>query len=151
MYKRVLVPVDYSETSKEALMEAVRLVRDLEGSHLHLIHVLDLTQFSWSASAPVDTSRVQEELRTEGQTLLDGLVKDLDMGGATVDTKLVDVWGGAFAKGILDEAEAYNADLIVMGTHGYTGVTHLLLGSVAQGVIRGSQVPVLLVRTPAKA
>lgn len=150
MYQRILVPVDNSQTSKDALLEAARLIQNGKDAVLRMIHVIDLTQFSWSANAPVDTANLQQELKQSGQALLDTLHTEIEIGQASLETGVVEAWGGAFAKGILEEAARWNADLIVMGTHGHSGVTHLLLGSVAEGVVRGSTVPVLLVRTPKK-
>lgn len=148
MYKRILVPVDNSSTSKNALAEAVALAQHTKNTVLHLIHVVDLTQFNWSTDVPLDTTVLQHALTQSGQTILEKLQADIPAGEVRVETSVVEVAGSAFATGILQIAEQWRADLIVMGTHGYHGVTHLLLGSVAEGVVRAANIPILLVRTP---
>jgi nucleotide-binding universal stress UspA family protein len=145
MYQRILVPVDKSETSQQALIEAARLA-DNQNAILRLAHVIDLAQFAWGANEFVDVSQLQQGLREAGQIILNELVALLTTYNLHIETTLIEIWGGALAKGIVDETRRWGADLVVMGTHGYSGLTHLLLGSVAEGVMRATDVPILLVR-----
>lgn len=148
MYKHILVPVDKSETSQLALFEAARLAVDCNAT-VRITHVIDLAQFAWGANEFVDVSQLQQGLREAGQTVLDARMAEIAHYNIKVEATLIEVWGGALAKGIVDEAANWPADLIVMGTHGYSGLTHLILGSVAEGVMRAATVPILLVRNPA--
>ncbi|QZA79579.1 universal stress protein [Deefgea piscis] len=150
MYQRILVPVDHSDTSAAALQEAKRLAGE-QRAVLRLIHVIDLAQFAWSANEFLDVPQLQASLRVGGQALLDSRAEELRALGLTVDVALVEIWGGQIARTIVDEGEKWHAELLVMGTHGYGGLTHLLLGSVAEGVLRYAKTPVLLVRAPEHA
>jgi nucleotide-binding universal stress UspA family protein len=145
MYQRILVPVDKSETSKRALLEAARLA-DNQQAILRVAHVIDLAQFAWGANELVDVSQLQQGLREAGHHILNELVLLLNAYNLHIETALIEIWGGALSEGIIEETRRCKADLIVMGTHGYSGLTHLLLGSVAEGVMRATDVPILLVR-----
>ena len=147
MYQRILVPVDHSDTSAAALREAKRLAAD-QHAVVRLVHVIDLAQFAWSANEFLDVPQLQASLRNGGQTLLDERASEMTALGLSVETGMLEIWGGQIAKSLVDEATSWQAELLVMGTHGYGGLTHLLLGSVAEGVLRQTKIPVLLVRAP---
>lgn len=147
MYQRILVPVDHSDTSAAALQEAKRLANE-QHAVVRLVHVIDLAQFAWSANEFLDVPQLQASLRQGGQALLDSHAAELRELGLTVEVELLEIWGGLIARSLVDEAEKWKAELLVMGTHGYGGLTHLLLGSVAEGVLRITKTPVLLVRAP---
>ncbi|MGL6042222.1 MAG: universal stress protein [Deefgea sp.] len=147
MYQRILVPVDHSDTSAAALQEAKHLASE-QKAIVRLVHVIDLAQFAWSANEFLDVPQLQASLRQGGQTLLDSRAEELRAMGLTVEVDLLEIWGGQIARSLVDEAEKWQAELLVMGTHGYGGLTHLLLGSVAEGVLRITKTPVLLVRAP---
>ncbi len=147
MYQRILVPVDHSDTSAAALQEAKHLASE-QKAVVRLVHVIDLAQFAWSANESLDVPQLQASLRQGGQTLLDSRADELRAVGLTVEVDLLEIWGGQIARSLVDEAEKWQAELLVMGTHGYGGLTHLLLGSVAEGVLRITKTPVLLVRAP---
>ncbi|GHD59032.1 universal stress protein [Jeongeupia chitinilytica] len=145
MYERILVPVDDSETSAAALREAVKVACNQRAT-VKIVHVIDLAQFAWSANEFLDVPQLQEALRRAGQRVLDQQAEVLKAAGVEVEIELLEAWGGNLARAIVDEADKWQAQLIVMGTHGYGGLTHMLLGSVAEGVIHVTPVPVLLVR-----
>lgn len=145
MYQSILVPIDDSHTSRQALQEAVRFVKD-QHARLRLVNVIDLAQFSWGGAEFVDVGQLQQGLRENAGKLLDEVKSQLAAQGVEAQTAVVEVWGGPFYQGILDEAKRWPADIIVMGTHGWTGLDHLLMGSVAEGVVRHSSLPVLLIR-----
>ncbi|UXY14025.1 universal stress protein [Chitiniphilus purpureus] len=150
MYQRILVPVDDSETSAAAVREATRFACEQHAA-IRLIHVIDLAQFAWSANEFLDVPQLQESLRSSGTRLLERYAAGLRESGLAAEQQLLEAWGGNLAQAIVDDAGKWGADLIAMGTHGFGGLTHLLLGSVAEGVMRATPVPVLLVRTPAHA
>lgn len=147
MYQRILVPIDHSDTSAAALQEAKQLANE-QHAIVRLVHVIDLAQFAWSANEFLDVPQLQSSLREGGQSLLDSRAEELRVAGLTVEVELLEIWGGQIARTLVEEGEKWQAELLVMGTHGYGGLTHLLLGSVAEGVLRFTKIPVLLVRTP---
>lgn len=148
-YQRILVPIDNSESSKRAIMEAKRFAHST--AKFRFIHVVDLAQFAWwNSSQFIDITLLQQGLKVAGQDILEQTKTLMALPEAVVETKLIEIWGGSLAKGILEDAVAWQADLIVMATHGHGALTHLLLGSVAEGVIFESDIPVLLVRAPEK-
>ncbi|TJZ65425.1 universal stress protein [Chitiniphilus eburneus] len=150
MYQRILVPVDDSETSAAAVREATRFACE-QKAVIRLVHVIDLAQFAWSANEFLDVPQLQEALRKSGRQLLERHAEALREAGLNPEQDLLEAWGGNMAQTIVDEANKWKAELIAMGTHGFGGLTHLLLGSVAEGVMRATTVPILLVRTPNNA
>lgn len=149
MYQRILVPVDNSATSHNALEEALRFAKS-EKAVLRLVHVIDLAQFAWSANEFLDVPQLQAALKEGGQQVLADSLARVREHDVEAETALLETWGGILAKAIVEDANSWKADLIVMGTHGYGGLTHMLLGSVAEGVMRHTPVPVLLVRNKEK-
>jgi nucleotide-binding universal stress UspA family protein len=153
MYQRILVAVDGSEDATRALMQALvvcRLVRAaasgtsaeasgsaandaaaIEPPSLRLLYVLD---------DALDTS----ELLAEGNAALGNGVELAWEGGVAAEHAVVPAAGRALATVILADARDFAADLIVLGTHGRKGLRRAILGSVAEGVVRESHIPVLL-------
>jgi nucleotide-binding universal stress UspA family protein len=145
MYKRILVPIDGSSTSERALQEAIKLI-DAQPAQLRLVHVVDDLQFL-DTEGYVDYAELREMTRKIGARSLakaEAIAKQADI---TVETSLLEANGERIAQVIDAEADSWSADLIVIGTHGRSGFNHLLFGSVAEGVVRGASVPVLLVRS----
>ncbi|MGC2049239.1 MAG: universal stress protein [Gallionella sp.] len=145
MYQRILVPVDGSATSERALQEAIKLAAG--NSLLRLVYVLEeIYSLDAEAYAFVDYPALQEAMRNTGERILAQGAKKVQQSGSKVETAVLDVSGERVASVIDSEAMNWRADLIVIGTHGRSGISRLLLGSVAEGVARGTSVPVLLVR-----
>ena len=145
---RILVPTDFSGDAEAAFRYAVDLAKPF-GAIVELLHVVEdpLAAGMWSA----------EIYTTEIAGLQINLVKDAEarLRGIIADTKTPirmasEVRTGAAGATILDAARDHHADLIVMGTKGRTGFAHLLMGSVAERVVRLAPCPVLTVRTGAK-
>ena len=126
MYKRVLVPVDGSAISDHALDEAVNLTKG-HPVELKIVFIGSDDESSREVIELAMTRAVNAGLRPESGLL-----------GKFETEEIADV--------ILQEAKEWAADLIVMGTHGRRGMAHMFLGSVAEGVIRISPVPVLVIR-----
>lgn len=145
MYQRILVPVDGSETAERALQEALALVG---GKGLvRLVYVLE-EAYMLDAEALnfIDYAALRTAMKKTGERVLDQAAAKARNSGVAVETALLDAGGGQIA-GVIDaDAKNWPADLIVIGTHGRSGLSRLLMGSVAEGVVRGSHVPVLLVR-----
>ena len=114
---RILVPTDFGQASDAALAQARELATALQAS-LHLVHVLDDAQRADAVATSLEAALGYETVLLSGPT----------------------------ARTIVEYATDRAFDLIVMGTHGRTGVAHLLLGSVAEQVVRTAPCPVLTVR-----
>lgn len=147
MYAKILVPVDDSPTSEAGLNEAVRLAR-LCGSTLRLLHVVEkLPYFPESVLYEVEPQPAAD-VAVEGKALLDRLAERVRSEGLAVDTLLVASAGRQLDAYVNEQAKAWAAELVVLGTHGRRGVERILGGSVAEQVVRHTDVPVLLVRRP---
>ncbi|ADJ14782.1 universal stress protein [Halalkalicoccus jeotgali] len=141
MYDRILVPTDGSAGVERAIEQAAALA-DVHGATIHAVFVVNTASF---ASLPMETSweGVSDMLREDGEKALERVRQIADRYGVPVETALIE---GTPSKEVVRYAEAEGCDLIVMGTHGRGGIDRLLLGSVAERVVRGSPVPVLTVR-----
>jgi len=146
MYERILVPVDGSDTSKRGLKEAIRLAGE-QGARLKCLHVIDEHFLAHDYLGFAYMPDLFETLRKNGETILEEASEQAEKGGVPVESVIRESGGIRVSETILDEANTWAADLIVMGTHGRRGISHLALGSDAELVVRGSTVPVLLVRT----
>lgn len=145
MFKRILVAVDGSHTSELALQEAIRLGKELQ-SQLRVVHVVDEVTLNWPEGGNFEV--VMEAFRKAGCEVLAKAEGELHKAGLTTETKLLEIvtLGHRVAEEIANDAAAWPADLIIIGSHGRRGVSRLLLGSVAEGVSRVSQTPVLIIR-----
>lgn len=149
MYRRILVPVDGSDTAKKGLNEAVKLAEALE-SELRIIHIVDDSALALNPEAGVAAAPLVEDFAEAGRQILEEARALAEAAGAPAGIVLHENFTGRVADLIVDEANKWGADLIVMGTHGRRGIRHAVLGSDAEAVVRGAKVPVLLVRTPRK-
>jgi len=146
MYQRILVTADGSSTSDLAVHEAAKLAK-AQGATLRLIHVADSVALdAYREFAP--PQGLGEAARRAGAKILENAQTLARKHGIEAEAKLLEI--STFAQHIpemiADEAKTWPADLIVIGTHGRRGVRHLLLGSVAEGVVRCAAAPVLLIR-----
>ncbi|EKU37706.1 universal stress protein [Acinetobacter sp. AYS6] len=144
LYQHILVPIDGSETSMIAMKEAIKLGKALN-SKITVVQVMALDPFI--ADVYVKTGQTNELIERTRTYLLDILEKakqEFSHEGISVETKLLE--GFVVHEEIIQAAQDLNADLIVMGSHGRTGVRKLVLGSVAQKVLGESHIPVLIVR-----
>ncbi|MBI1174257.1 MAG: universal stress protein [Sideroxydans sp.] len=144
MYQRILVPVDGSETSDSALHEAIRFAQQ-HNATLRLVHVIEDARFFESESM-IDYSTLQDMARRSGEQVLSRAATAVQQAGLTAETDLLELDGRRVENLIVAEAKRWPADLIVIGTHGRSGVSRLLFGSVAEGVVRGAHIPILLIR-----
>ena len=147
MYKRILVPIDGSDTGRRGLKEAIALATGQKAT-LCLLHVTNDFPFMSEMPRAFDFEEYREELQQYGRNLLEDGKKLAASLGLEVETLLRDLKGGRVADAILQEAKSSGCDLIVIGTHGRRGFSRALLGSDAESVLRDSPVPVLLVRAP---
>lgn len=143
MYKRILVPVDGSPTSRLGLEEAVKLAKDQQAA-LRIVHVANDWLMVSPDAAGADTGPAVEALHAAGESILDEAEKVARSAGVHAQTVLVKEIGEPAGAQIVKQAAQWPADLIVCGTHGRRGVRRLLMGSDAEYIIRHSPVPVLL-------
>jgi universal stress protein A len=150
MFNRILVPTDFSPPS-DAALEYARILAAKFGSTLRILHVIDdpsaSSEFVADGFAP-STEDIQAALLEHARKSLDRLMNLVDRSryNAHVDAVI-----GTPAEAIINYASATGTSLIVMGTHGRTGLAHLLMGSVAEQVVRTAPCPVLTVRQVAVA
>ncbi|MEN3974491.1 universal stress protein [Emcibacter sp. SYSU 3D8] len=148
MYKRILVPVDGSDASNLGLREAMKLSG--QDTRLRLLHAVEgFLPVGGVAVEGYYAGNILETFRKEGEEILRKAKALLNEHGLTVETEMVENLGGGTAKIIVNDAETWGADLIVLGTHGRRGLKRLVMGSDAEEVVRLAPVPVLLVRVPA--
>jgi len=141
VFQKILVPTDGSEFTVEAIRTAMELAK-CTGGTITALYVIDQTLFM---SVPVDSaiSSVYAVLKKEGQDAVDfvrGMGAEM---GIEVNEKIMD---GSPVKTILEVSADH--DIVVMGTLGPTGMSKLLMGSVAEKVVRHSKRPVMVIRSP---
>jgi nucleotide-binding universal stress UspA family protein len=141
--KKILVPVDFSDFSKQALESAAEIA-ELRGAKITVMHVMVEPQTSVPYEVYIDWKKVREDIGKDAEKLLDEMIEKVGIKGE-VERKLI--WGEP--AGVVNEtAEKGDYDLIVMATHGRTGLSRPFLGSVAEIVIRHAHCPVLVMRNP---
>lgn len=145
-FKRILVPLDGSSLSERALPAARTLAQKFE-SHVILLRVLDIPTPTAPTSHPEVTigwvREARQQAHAEAESYLEGIQEDLCEEG--IDTRIL-LRDRSPAEDILDVAGAEDIDLIVMSTHGRSGLGRRAFGSFAEKVARHSLCPVLLVR-----
>ncbi|MFB6082832.1 MAG: universal stress protein [Halorientalis sp.] len=144
MYERILVPTDGSDHAERAAEHALALARVFDAT-VRVISVVDLE----GAAGPFDAGGVSDEfvdeLEAEARDAIDGIA-------ALADGQFrAEVLEGRPADAIVDDAREFGADLIVMGTHGRTGVHRYVVGSVTERVVRLADAPVLTARAGIEA
>jgi nucleotide-binding universal stress UspA family protein len=144
MYQRILVPVDGSDTSRAAVQEACRFAQ-LHGSRVKLVHVIEDVRF-FDAEGMIDYTTLQDIAKRSGEQALAQAQDIAAQAGITAETALLESGGERIENVIVAESLRWQADLIVIGTHGRSGVSRLLFGSVAEGVVRSASTPILLIR-----
>lgn len=146
MYQRIFVPVDSSTPSTLALDEAIKLAKSL-GSKLIIAHGVDLPLYGRGNPEVLDSSAMEQPQVDAAHHTLQNACAHARAAGLEIEEVLLENRGDPISSTLLDAAHKAHAELIIMGTHGRTGIMHLLLGSVAEGVLRAADLPVLLVRS----
>jgi len=147
MYERRLVPVDGSEPSNRGLQEAIRLAKAL-GSEVRLVHIVDDTPLALNPESGMATAPLVADFAEGGKAILEDARRLAQAEGIDAAVVLHESFSGRVADLIVEEARKWRAEIIVMGTHGRRGVSHVVLGSDAEAVMQRAEVPVLLVRSP---
>lgn len=138
MYDRILLPTDGSEGTNRAVEQAIDLAVET-GAELHVLFVVEDMPY---APEMMD-DQVEMRLREIGKEALEDIRERADKAGVDVESTVED---GTPHRTILNYADSEDIDLIVMGTHGRSGLDRYLLGSVTERIVRSSETPVLTVR-----
>jgi universal stress protein A len=146
-YRVLVVPYDFSDHARAALKEAAGLARRL-GGDLHLVHVVQSPLYMYSFAYAGEAAAVippidMTEIREAAMKSLRDVIAELDIPGK-VEPHVLE--GASVAETLRETAVDLGADLIVMGTHGRTGLAHAFLGSVAERTLRSAPCPVLTVQ-----
>lgn len=149
MYHKILLATDGSPTSQLALREAAKLAR--EGATLKVVTVVvnPVVVFPTPYGINYDAGLIRNAALESGRAALESAIQQLDELGIQAEGDLIDLsetTSTNVAAALLEEACDWPADLVVIGTHGHSGVKRFFLGSVAEQFIRCSGTPVLLVR-----
>lgn len=142
MYKKILVPLDGSSLAEEVLTHAKALAYS-EGAEIVLLRIATNPALEFAFADPALAQSVITQLETEAQKYIDDMITTLKNDGFKVSGIIAE---GAIAEMILQISEDIQADTIAMSTHGRTGPSQWLIGSVAHRVVRSSKVPVMLIR-----
>ena len=134
--QHIQVPVDFSHDSEHAVEAAIGLAQQFEArvTLLHAIHIPE--------AAEVNLAAYMDKIRSEADQSMTSRLQRVQEAGVTAEAVTVI---GAPSQTIVDTARDRRADLIVMGTHGRTGLRHMLIGSVAERVVRLAPCPVMVV------
>ncbi|MBF6990006.1 MULTISPECIES: universal stress protein [Cupriavidus] len=148
MYQTILVAIDGSNCGNRALEEAIRLA-SLCKARLEIVHVVDNGYLMYDVGFST-MADLRPALVNAGTALLSEAEARARGNGLVCSTHLVNdiLVAGDIASAIHAEAQRTHAELVVVGTHGRRGVRRLVMGSVAEGLVRDAKVPVLLVRAP---
>ncbi|OQW41133.1 MAG: universal stress protein [Proteobacteria bacterium SG_bin4] len=144
MYQRIIVPIDGSTTSEYALDEAIKFAQQ-QKAHIIVLHVIEDVLFSENDDY-INYAELVHALRANGEKILARAQNKMRQAGIEHETKLLVAQGQRVVDVIINEAKNQSADLIIIGTHGRTGFSRILLGSVAEGLARTSHIPILLIR-----
>lgn len=145
MYKHILAPVDGSDISTKALQEAIKLAKN-QRAMLRIFHVIDESIVDY-AGIGLNYAIYESSVKEYGHKIIKDM-SALAKEHCQFETRVIELkaFEGSVEEKIVLEAQEWPADLIVLGTHGRRGLSHLLLGSVAEGVMRAASIPVLLIR-----
>lgn len=145
-YQHILVPVDGSPTSLVAVEHAINFAKTLN-SKITLVQVLTLDPYI--AAEYLSSTQTNDLIERARKSILDNLAtaeQKFTEAGITVDVQLLE--GQVIQNELLKAAKSLNVDLIIMGSHGRTGLKKLFLGSVTQNILSETDIPVLVVRLP---
>lgn len=139
--RSILVPTDFSRYSERAYQQA-RSLAERENAQVLLLHVLLSSDLAFGDTPLPMREQLEKEMQIDAEQRLKSIAE-----GQTIPIETLAVWGNPPTE-ICRIAKERDSDLIVMGTHGRTGLTHLFIGSVAERVVRHAPCSVLIVRTP---
>jgi len=139
-FGKILFPTDFSESAENASRYALSLAKKY-GSKVYVIHVIE--PFTYTTEFGLDFSAQLKEMEASARRLLDDVAASIKKNNLDVESALIT--GEPFVE-IIKYARKEQVDLIVMATHGRSGIEHMLMGSVAEKVVRKSPCPVLTIK-----
>jgi nucleotide-binding universal stress UspA family protein len=139
--KKMLVPTDFSERSQKALKYALQFAKQFK-SEITLLHVVEV-RFAGSEAGVVDLIQLESDLRESGKIQLEQLARNVASEMVKIRTE---IRIGIPYMEITEMADEKKIDMLVVSTHGYTGLKHVFMGSTAERIIRHAPCPVLTVR-----
>lgn len=139
--RRILVPVDFSENSRKSVVYAAAFAKQF-GATVTFLHVIQVN-YAYGELGAIDFSALEREMRGGAQKELETLLGETRATGIGVESLIRE---GSPAKVIAEVAAELAIDLLIVSTHGYTGLKHVLMGSIAEHVVRYAPCPVLVVR-----
>jgi nucleotide-binding universal stress UspA family protein len=142
VYNHILVPIDGSGPSAAGVREAIKIARLSKGA-IRLVHVVNEMQAILGGDYSPD---LRDSLLLQAENLVKDVKAEVESQGIKAETLVIDALGGPTGQVIVGHANAWPAQLIVIGTHGRRGLARLVLGSDAEYVVRTASVPVMLVR-----
>jgi nucleotide-binding universal stress UspA family protein len=143
--KRILVPVDFSRTSEAALLYGAAMTKVFEAS-IHLLHVVETIAGAEPLELQIDARKpIEDAIQAKALEDLQRLLSAEDQ--TQLRAEFAVEWGSPLVE-IVRYAKAQSIDLVVMGTHGRSGIKHVIIGSVAENVVRSAPCPVMTVRHP---
>ena len=155
MYKKIMVPLDGSELAECVLPHVEGFIKTCQVSTIVFVRAVKpeaMVSRGAYATGEVDlkiieenTKRIEEEKRSSAKAYLDQVVSRLKQNGVEFQTEVL---VGTVAESLIDYTEANHIDLILIATHGRSGVSRWVRGSIADRILRGSKIPVLMVRAP---
>ncbi|HYA89067.1 MAG TPA: universal stress protein [Nitrospirota bacterium] len=145
--KTILFPTDFSQGARAAMDHAISLAKDYQSKLILLYVIQDISIAEWYIPSSLSATDLMEDMQKSA-------MNEMDKWGAEVSQTVKDVEkmvvrGVPFVE-IIKTAKERHADLIVIGTHGRTGIDHMLFGSTAEKVVRKAACPVLTVRIPGR-
>lgn len=149
MYKHLVVAVDGSETALKALKHASQLA-SVNDAKITLVHVANPAEYMALAPEFLQHESYEAAAVTQGNEVLGAAEAAARADGVNNIAKhllLANKGAREMAQELVDYADAHGADLLVLGTHGRTGLMHLLMGSFAETVMRQSHLPLLVIRS----
>ena len=147
MFKRILIPVDGSDTSNKALIAGLQMARETSAS-VRLVHVVNEMAYL-GGMAPYGTysADLAGMMREGGAKVLTDAMAIAQSAGIEASQVLLEEAGQRLGESVAEAAKRWNADLVVVGSHGRRGLGRVLLGSGAEQILRLAPVPVLVVRS----
>ena len=148
MYKKIMVPLDGSELAECVLSHVQAIASGCRVPSVELVRVVEPIQLPTRGGIALsanDLKRVKAEMKGEAENYLEKITARLKGAGLHVQTKLLE---GKAAEQLVEHARSSKADLLIMASHGASGVTRWVWGSVTDRILRSSSVPVLLIRAP---
>jgi len=148
MYKRIMVAVDESFMTSQVMEAAIELAK-ATGAQVAICHAIDetiLAQREVAMMLPNSVGKTEARMRLGAEGFLDKLLQTVRSAGVEAEIKLVESEQKHVSDMLIDAAGEWQADLLVVGTHGRRGIERFFVGSVAERLVRKGQTSLLLVR-----